>query len=290
LLPGLRPDLVQRLPEAERTIAGGELRVEHEPVLVAQPEQQLAPALGALSKTILDRQQLLPALGVGADENQDALPIMLEPRREIDAVGPEIDIASGREVTRLPVLVLVLPSGRQASHGRRRQTRRLGAEQRCKGLLELPGRDALQVKPGQQLLDVLRPPKISRQHRRGEPDPRRAAIPAVADLRAAHCDRPDPGLQLTLRRMAIAYHPPTAPIVDDLGTRGDEPIDFDLDRAAQHATGTLTQDHQQRIVGDAAPWPRQPDNDILIHGVSFPGEVAHHRGYAASRVSHQIWS
>jgi hypothetical protein len=35
LLPGLGPDLVQRLPEAERAVAGGEFGVEHEPVLVA---------------------------------------------------------------------------------------------------------------------------------------------------------------------------------------------------------------------------------------------------------------
>src|SRR3954451_14399888 len=35
---------------------------------------------GRSLETILDRQQLLPALGVGADEDQDALPIVLEPR------------------------------------------------------------------------------------------------------------------------------------------------------------------------------------------------------------------
>jgi hypothetical protein len=51
---------VQRLPEAQGTVAGGQLGIEDEPVLVAQAEQQLTPALGTLAKAVLDRQQLLP--------------------------------------------------------------------------------------------------------------------------------------------------------------------------------------------------------------------------------------
>jgi hypothetical protein len=78
LLTGLGPDLAQCLPEAQGTITGGELGIEHEPVLVAQAEQQLTPALGALAKAVLDRQQLLPAAGVGPDQDQDALPFMVE--------------------------------------------------------------------------------------------------------------------------------------------------------------------------------------------------------------------
>src|SRR3712207_2888608 len=35
---GLRPDLVQRLPEAERPVAGGEFRIEREAVRVAQAQ------------------------------------------------------------------------------------------------------------------------------------------------------------------------------------------------------------------------------------------------------------
>src|SRR5262249_3553510 len=147
---------MQRSPEAERTIAGGELGVELEAILIPQPEQKLPPALGALPEAVLDRQQLLATLHVGTDDHQDAVPIVLEPRREVDAVRPEIDIAPRREVALLPVLVLVLPGCRQASHGRRREPGRVGAEQRCQRLLELTGRDALQVEPGKQLLDVLR--------------------------------------------------------------------------------------------------------------------------------------
>ena len=116
LLLGLGPDLVQRLPEAERPVAGGELGIEREAVLVTATQQQLAPALGARAKTVLDREQLLAAAPVGADQHQQALPLVLEPWREVDPIRPEIDVASGRQVTLLPALVLLLPSFGEAPH------------------------------------------------------------------------------------------------------------------------------------------------------------------------------
>jgi hypothetical protein len=149
--------LVQRLPKAERPVAGGEFGIKHEPVLVAQAEQELAPALGALPPAILDREQLLPAARVGADQHQHALALVLEPWGEVDAVGPEIDVAPGGEVAPLPAHMLLLPSFRETPHRRCRQARRLGPEQRRQGLAELTRGHALQVKPGQQLLHVLRP-------------------------------------------------------------------------------------------------------------------------------------
>ena len=88
LLSGFGPDLVQRLPEPQTAVAGGELGVHLQAVLVTQPEQQLAPTLGALAKTVLDGQQLLVAVGIGTDHDQQALAVVVEPRREIDTVGP----------------------------------------------------------------------------------------------------------------------------------------------------------------------------------------------------------
>ena len=67
---------MQRLPEAQGTVAGGELGIEHQAILVAQPQQQLAPALGALPKAILDRQELLAAARIGADQHEHALAIV----------------------------------------------------------------------------------------------------------------------------------------------------------------------------------------------------------------------
>jgi hypothetical protein len=49
LLPSLRPDLVQRLPEPQTTVAGGELGIHLQAVLVAQPQEELAAAGASLS-------------------------------------------------------------------------------------------------------------------------------------------------------------------------------------------------------------------------------------------------
>jgi hypothetical protein len=46
------------------------------------------PGLLALAEPIVDRQKLLLAARVGADQHQDALAIMLEARRERPAARP----------------------------------------------------------------------------------------------------------------------------------------------------------------------------------------------------------
>src|SRR4051812_13209200 len=268
LLPGLGPDLVQRLPEAQGPIAGGELGTELQPVLVAQAEQELAPALGALAKAVLDGQQLLAAAGVGADQHQQTLPLVLEPWGEMDAVGPEVDVVLGGEIALLPALMLLLPARGQAAHGRRRQAGRLGAEERGQGFLELARRHPLQVQPGQELLDVPGPPQVGRQHRRGEADRRRVPGATVANLGAAHLDRSDPGLDLPLGRVAVAHQAPATLLVRELGMDGKERLDLGLDRLHQHPPGAVPQNREQRIVHEARSWPRQGDNSILLHGVS----------------------
>src|SRR5947209_5503367 len=269
LLPGLGPDLVQRLPEAQRPVAGGELGIEHEPVLVTQAEQQLTPALGALAKAVLDGQQLLPAAGVGADQHQQALPLVLEPGREVDAVGPEIDVAPGREVAALPARVLLLPALGQPAHGRRRQARCAGPEQGGERFRHPARRHPLQVEPGQELLEVPGPPQVGRQDRRAEPD-RLAArgSTAVADLGPAHLERADAGLDLPLGGMPVAHQATTTLLVQEPGMAGKERLDLGLDRLHQHPPGAIPQHGQQRVVGDARSWSRPGHNAILVHGVS----------------------
>lgn len=117
---------MQRFPEAEGTVAGGERRRDREAVPVAQAKEQLAPALRALAVAVLERQELLPAIGVGADEHQHARPVVLQARCEVDAIGPEVDVAVGAEITVLPALVLLLPGHHQPAYRRRREAGRVG--------------------------------------------------------------------------------------------------------------------------------------------------------------------
>jgi hypothetical protein len=244
---------------------------------------------GALAIAVLDREQLLAPVGVGADEDQDALPVVVEPRREVDAVGPDVDVAPGREVTTLPALMLLLPAGHQAAHGRGREAGRVGAEQRRERLLELAGGDALEVEPGQQLLDVLRPPQERRQHLRGEADALTAgAIATVTHLGAPHLDRADAGLDLTLGCVTVAHHPPPTATVLELRVRREERFDLGLDHLLQHLSGSRSQHLEQRIVHHARAWARQPNDGIFLHGVSSSGDLEHHRGYAAPALIHQL--
>ena len=121
LLPDGGPDLSRRLPEAEGAVTGGKLGVDDEAVLVAQPDQQLVPALLALPEAVVERQELLLAARVSADQNQDALAVVLEPGREADPVRPDVDVAFRRQIAGRPALMLVLPGGHQAADRRRRK-------------------------------------------------------------------------------------------------------------------------------------------------------------------------
>src|SRR4051794_18923826 len=72
------------------------------------------------------------------------------------------------------MLVLVEPDLLQPRDGRGRQARRILAEQRGKRLLEIAGREALQVKNRDQHLQAAGAPRIGRQDRGRE-----AEVPAT---------------------------------------------------------------------------------------------------------------
>ena len=228
-------------------------------------------------------------------------PAVRRPRRDVD-------VAPVREIAPLPALVLLLPGRHEAADGRRRQPGRVGAQQRRQRLLELAGGDALQVEPGQELLDVLGPPQERRQHLRGEADPLAAfAVTAVAHFRSAHLDRSDAGLDLALGRVPVAHDAAPAAVVLELGVRREERLDH---RPSGRRTIRLAkrcrpvgrqprppaaaydapraQHLEQRIVLDAATCPRQPNDGIFLHGVSSHGDFELHRGYATPALIHQL--
>ena len=66
LLARFGKDLAQRRPEPERSVADGQFGRHREPTLL-QPLQQVAPAVGVLAEPIHDRQNVLLAVFVGAD-------------------------------------------------------------------------------------------------------------------------------------------------------------------------------------------------------------------------------
>jgi len=94
-------------------VAGRKLGIDRQPVPVPQLDQELVPGLLALPKPIIDRQQFLPAAGVGADQHHDASAFGLEPWRKLYAIGPHVDEALGRQIAPL----LILPGCQSAWNG-----------------------------------------------------------------------------------------------------------------------------------------------------------------------------
>src|SRR5712675_232792 len=58
-----------------------------------QVEQQIAPVLRALAGAIGEADQFLAAFRRRADQHQDALLFVFEPCLEMDAIGPDVDVA-----------------------------------------------------------------------------------------------------------------------------------------------------------------------------------------------------
>jgi hypothetical protein len=108
LVPGGREHLLQRFPEAERTVTDRQLGCDGQAAGL-EPDQQFPPALCALTGADLKADQLLLALWRGTDDHQHAFGLGLHSGLQVDAVGPDVDVAPGRQVALLPALVLALP-------------------------------------------------------------------------------------------------------------------------------------------------------------------------------------
>jgi hypothetical protein len=144
LLTGLGPELADRLPEAERAVGDGDLG-RHRQTPALEIEQQGAPVVSALARAVDKADQLLLALRRGADDDQDALRLVLQTRLQVDAVGPDVDVALGRQAALAPSLVFVGPDLLQPCDGRGRQARSILAEQGGQRRREIAGRYAFQI-------------------------------------------------------------------------------------------------------------------------------------------------
>jgi hypothetical protein len=132
------------------------------------------------------------------------------------------------------MLVLVEPDLLQPRDGRSRQARRILAEQGGKRLLEVAGRDTLQVKDRDQHLQAARAPRVGRQDRGGEADAAGIiASAAVAHPGLAHPDRADAGHHLAFRQVPVTNHPAQASRGLQIDMLGEEFGHLGLDRLRQ---------------------------------------------------------
>ena len=119
LLARSRPQFAERLPEAERAVGDGEFGRDHQ-TSVLHIEQQLTPILRAFARPVGEAEQLLSAFRRRADDHQDALLGVRKAGLQVNAVGPHVDVALGRQVALAPVLVLGEPDLLQPCDGRGR--------------------------------------------------------------------------------------------------------------------------------------------------------------------------
>ena len=111
----------------------------------------------ALSRVAIgEADQFLAAFRRRANQHQDALLFVFEACLEMDAIGPDVDVALCRQIAPLPRGVFFKPTVLQAADGGCRQPGSILAEQRCQSLGEVAGRDTLQVKDRKQRLDRFR--------------------------------------------------------------------------------------------------------------------------------------
>src|SRR5215204_6638649 len=114
--------LADGAPEAKRSVSDGQLWCSH-PALF-EISQELCPRLCRLSVAVLDGHKLLLTLEPSADHNQAAQPIVLpEPHCGMDAIHPDVDVVSAREIALHEALSLGLPAFAEAGDGRRREPR-----------------------------------------------------------------------------------------------------------------------------------------------------------------------
>src|SRR5213079_2132759 len=141
-------------------------------------EEQFPPRLRTLAHPVGEADELLPALGCGSDDDQQALCGVFETGLHVNAVDPEVDVAFGREIALAPARVLFGPDLLEASNGRGREPAGVPAEQCDQRVLEVAGRDALEVE------DRDRPARVGRQNRRRKADSLEAFAAAVTHARA----------------------------------------------------------------------------------------------------------
>src|SRR5476649_2759430 len=112
LVPRAGKDLVERLPEAERTVTHGDFRSD-----LQSPsfhiDEQFAPALRTFPNANLETDQFLLALRRSPDQHQHAFAVVFHASLQEYAVGPHIQVLAGRQIPLLPMPVLALPLRRQ---------------------------------------------------------------------------------------------------------------------------------------------------------------------------------
>ena len=184
----------------------------------------------------------------------------------MDAIDPQVHVLFVRERPLFPAHVLGAPDLFQPPDRAGGQPGSVRPEERGEGLAEVPRGDPLEIQPRQQLLERLRAPEVRGEDRRGETD---RASP-VAHPGGLDRNRADPGLDRTLRPIAIPDHPLAAHVIAHLPILCEKLRYFAFDGLDQQLSRSLPKDFGQCIPDSIRdPWILQRHYCIVSHNGVF---------------------
>jgi len=257
------PNLTHRFPEPQRTVADRQVGLDLQATGLAV-QQQLLPRLLALPVAVAEGDQFLLAVSGGPHQHQEALPAFLKADVEVHAVGPDVDVLLGLQRPLAPGSMFLLPGGFQPRHGVRRESRGVGAEQRLEGLGEVAGADALEVEPGDQLVEALGPTQVRRQDGRSE----RFSLfrrPTVLNSWLLDVDRSQASEDGPLGVRAVADDLATSGLVLEMGVVIDPCGDLGLDGFGEHLSCPVSEDFGQDVMA-LGQWHDADFRGRLTHG------------------------
>ena len=107
LLPGGGIDFLKSCPKSHGSIADRQFRSVE--AAAFEPQQDLAPALGAFPHAVLNGQELLFAARIDADHDQGTEPVICAAQDAVNPVGPDIDPFITAKIGFAPGVVLGRP-------------------------------------------------------------------------------------------------------------------------------------------------------------------------------------
>lgn len=273
LVAGAGEDLVDRLPEPQGAIAHRHFRGDGQSAGL-DVNEQFPPALRAFADPDMEAKEFLPALGRRPDDHQNTFCFRFHPRLQVDPVSPDVDVAARREITVLPAIVFLLPTGGEACDDAGRQVRGVRPKDRRQRFLEIAGGDATQVKHRQQSIEASGPTRPFRQEVRGEADLRldgQIRRP-VAHFLTPYIDRANPGLDHPFRPGTVPHHTLAAIGKPVFGKLRDKAVGLRFQRRHQHAPRPIPGDLGQRI-NDRTRLAEGDDRGIVCQRRIAPPEV-----------------
>ena len=164
---------------------------------------------GALSLPALDRQQLLVTVGSDSDDDQHARPVLLQADVAVEGIGPQVDVALAVQVALAPKWRTPAPRPASAERCWSPTARR---RRRPESPAGRPGRRWWRSPSGGAAGSGRRYSGCAADTAAGW-HCEVLLRTLVMDPRLAHRDLADPGHQLALRVLAVAYHQALALVV-----------------------------------------------------------------------------